>query len=89
VGPQVAGAILERFQRGAAPSAGPVDESTAARVPPAAVGEIAAAAEKKDPSIIDRISQAYARQPQLVKTLGKVALTVALAQIASRQRSSR
>jgi hypothetical protein len=88
VGPQVAGAILGRFQ-GAAPPAGPVDGSTAARVPPAAVSEIAAAAEKKDPSIIERISQAYARQPQLVKTLGKVALTVALAQIANRQRSSR
>jgi hypothetical protein len=89
VGPQVAGAILGRFQGSAAPPAGPVDEGTAARVPPAAVSEIAAAAEKKDPSIIERISQAYARQPQLVKTLGKVALTVALAQIASRQRSSR
>ena len=47
---------------------------------------MAAEAEKKDPSIVDRISQLYAQQPQLVKTLGAAALSVVLAQVLQRQR---
>jgi hypothetical protein len=90
-GPAVVASVLGRFGAGNAGKAvgagGAIDETTAAQIPPGAVTEIAAAAEKKDPSIVDRVSQAYAQQPQIVKTLGKVALTVALAQMAQKQLS--
>ncbi len=55
------------------------------QIPPDAVEEIAAQAEKKDPSVIDLVSNFYAEHPTLVKTLGAAALTVALSQIAKRQ----
>ena len=61
----------------------------AQRIPPDAVREIAEQAEKKDPSIIDRISHAYAEQPQIVKTLGKAALAVALGQMVQKQHANR
>jgi hypothetical protein len=51
------------------------------QISPDAVADLAAEAEKKDPSVIDRISDFYADQPQLVKTLGAAALGVALMQI--------
>jgi hypothetical protein len=56
----------------------------AQQVPPEAVEEIAAQAEKKDPSIIDTLSGFYAEHPTLVKTLGSAALAIALASIAQR-----
>ncbi len=57
----------------------------AEQVPVEAVEEIAAQAEKKDPSVIDQVSNFYAEHPTLVKTLGAAALTIALSQIAKRQ----
>lgn len=57
----------------------------AEQIPVEAVQQVAEEAEKKDPSVIDQISDVYARQPALVKTLGAAALTIALAKIASRQ----
>ena len=54
-------------------------------VPPEAVEEIAAQAEKRDPSVIDQVSNFYAEHPTLVKTLGAAALAIALSQIAKRQ----
>ncbi|MEK6281248.1 MAG: hypothetical protein AABN95_12925 [Acidobacteriota bacterium] len=55
------------------------------QISPEAVEEIAAQAEKRDPSVIDQVSNFYAEHPTLVKTLGAVALTIALSQIAKRQ----
>lgn len=57
----------------------------AEQIPPEAVEEIATQAEKKDPSVIDHVSDFYAAHPTLVKTLGAAALTIALSQIAKRQ----
>ncbi len=57
----------------------------AEQIPAGAVEEIAAQAEKKDPSVIDQVSKFYADHPTLVKTLGAAALTIALSQIAKRQ----
>ena len=57
----------------------------AEQIPADAVQEIAAQAEKKDPSVIDQISNFYSEHPTLVKTLGAAALTIALAKIAERQ----
>jgi hypothetical protein len=63
-----------------------VSAEAAAQVPASSVEAVAAEAEKKDPTIVDRISKFYADQPALVKTLGGLALTVALAKVAQRQR---
>jgi hypothetical protein len=60
----------------------------AEQIPADAVQEIAAQAEKKDPSVIDQVSNFYAEHPTLVKTLGAVALAIALAKIAERQQGS-
>ena len=63
-----------------------VTPDVAQQIPPEAVEDLAQQAEQQDPSIVDMISGFYARNPQLVKTLGAAALTIALAKIAqSRQ----
>ena len=46
---------------------------------------VAAEAEKKNSSVVDRISQFYADQPALIKTLGGLPLTGAMAKVAQRQ----
>ena len=65
-----------------------VTPEQAEQVPVGAVQEIAAQAEKKDPSVIDQVSSFYAEHPTLVKTLGAAALSIALARIAQRQQAS-
>lgn len=62
-----------------------VTPEQAAEIPPQAVEEVAAEAEKRDPTVVDMISNVYAQHPTLIKTLGAAALTVALAKIADRQ----
>lgn len=62
-----------------------LDPQQAQTVPPEAVQEIAAHAEKRNPSIVDQVSGFYAQHPTLIKSLGGAALTVALAKIAQRQ----
>ena len=61
-----------------------VTADDADQVDPQAVEEIAREAEKKDPSIIDKLSRVYAEQPQLLRTLGGVALAIALGRLAQR-----
>jgi hypothetical protein len=62
-----------------------ISPEVAEEIPSNSVEAVAAEAEKKDPSIVDRISQFYADQPALIKTLGGLALTVAMAKVAQRQ----
>ncbi len=62
-----------------------VTPEDAAQIPPEAVEEAAAHAEKHDPSIIDRVSEIYAEHPMLVKTLGAAALSMALSHLAKRR----
>ena len=62
-----------------------VTPEAAEQVSPQEVEEIAREAEKKDPSVIDRISQVYSQQPELLKVLGSVALGVALGKMAQRR----
>jgi len=61
-----------------------VTPEQAEAIPPQVVEEVAAEAEKRDPSVVDMISNVYAQHPTLIKTLGAAALTVALAKIADR-----
>lgn len=62
-----------------------VSPEAAQQVSPQAVQEIAEQAEQQDPSVVDMASNFYAQHPQLVKTLGAAAITIALAKIASAQ----
>jgi len=58
----------------------------AEQVSPEVAQEIAAHAEKHDPSIIDTVSNFYAEHPTLIKSLGSAALAITLAKIASSYR---
>jgi len=73
--------LLGNFSGGGQPQVTP---EMAEQIPPQAIEQIAAEAEKQDPSIIDRVSGFYAENPDVVKGLGAVALTVALAHLANR-----
>jgi hypothetical protein len=66
-----------------------VSPQVAEQIPTSSIEAMAAEAEKKDPSIVDRVSEFYAQQPAVVKTLGGLALTVALAKMAQRQAQGR
>jgi hypothetical protein len=62
-----------------------VTPEAADQLDPADVEEIAKEAEKKDPSVIDKISHVYAQQPQLIKVLGGAALAIALGRMAQKR----
>ena len=64
----------------------PITPETAAQIPASAVEEAAAQAQQHDPSIIERVSEIYAQHPTLVKTLGTVAMGIALSHLANRGR---
>jgi len=51
-------------------------------VSPEVVQQLAAHAEKSDPSLIDKASAFYSEHPALIKTLGGAALTIAMAKMA-------
>jgi len=63
----------------------PIPPAAAEQIPPDAIEALAHEAEQKDPSIIDRISHMYSEQPALIKTLGGMAMVVAMAKIAQAQ----
>lgn len=77
------GGVLGNILRGDGPPK--VTPEVAAQVTPQEVEEIAREAEKKDPSVIDRISDVYAQQPQLLKVLGGAALAIALGRMAQKR----
>jgi hypothetical protein len=88
LGPAVLAQILSRRGLGGmfgGGQPGPITPEVAAQVPPEAIQEAAEEAERKDPSIIDRLSRAYAEQPQIFKTLGAAALAIALGRLAQRK----
>lgn len=53
---------------------------------PEQLKEIAIAAEKKDPTVLDKVGSFYAQHPELVKMLGGAALAIALGQMANRMK---
>lgn len=53
---------------------------------PQQVQEIAVAAEKQDPSVLDKVGAYYAQHPEIVKVLGGAALAIALGQMATRMK---
>jgi len=88
---KVAGGALSGFGRMANPGAAPdvpptISPVDAEQVTPEQVREIAEEAQKKDPSVMDRVGGFYAEHPEIVKGLGGAALAIALGQIANRMR---
>jgi hypothetical protein len=85
-----AGAISQLMQSagvnlGGSPGSAQVTPEVAAQVSPEIAQQAAAQVAEHDPSIIDRVSEIYAQHPTLVKTLGAVAMSMALSHLASRR----
>ena len=86
----VAGGALGRFLQGKTDSrdSGAVTPNVSAadadQVSADEVREIATAAQKEDPGVLDRVGAYYAQHPEVVKVLGGAALAIALGQIATR-----
>jgi hypothetical protein len=80
---QAEGGLLDRILKGGGPPK--VTPEDVKDLRPEEVEEIAREAEKKDPSVIDRVSEIYAQQPELLKVLGGAALAIALGRVASRR----
>ena len=59
----------------------------ASEISPQQVQDLANHAERQSPGIFDKLGDFYAQHPDLVKTLGSAALTIALAKMANRMRS--
>jgi hypothetical protein len=75
------GALASLLQGGTAN----VTPEQAQQVSPEGVQQLAAQAEKHDPSIVDTASQFYAQHSTLIKTLGGAAMALALSHIAEKQ----
>ncbi|MGI9025400.1 MAG: hypothetical protein ACR2GP_07430 [Burkholderiaceae bacterium] len=85
----VAGGVLGRMLggggRGNDPSTTPaLTPEQASQLTPEQVRELATHAEQHDPSIVDKVGSFYGRHPQLVKSLGGIALAVILGRMARR-----
>jgi len=64
----------------------PITPEVAQQVSPEAVQEIAHEAEKRDPGVVDRVSDFYAQHPTLVKGLGAAALAFMMKNMAGQKR---
>lgn len=88
----VAGGALGRMLQGRAGAgasqadAAQVTANDASQLSPEQVREIAAEAQRQDPSVLDRVGALYAEHPEVLKVLGGAALAIALGQVATRMR---
>ena len=94
----IAGKVMSGLQQAKVPSAGGGDTQSsdvpspqitpqqAQQVTPQQISEITKRATEQDPTVLDRLGGFYAQHPDLVKTLGGAALTVALAKMAQGMR---
>ena len=80
------GGILGRMSIPAHAGPPSLSPEQASQMSPEEVQDIAAHAERHDPTVLDKIGSYYAEHPQLVKTLGSAALAIALAGVANRMR---
>ncbi len=81
------GALGSLLSAGSSAVPAAISPGQASQLTPAQVEQIAAHAEKQNPSVIDTMSNFYAQHSGLVKTLGSAALTIALAKIANRMKT--
>jgi hypothetical protein len=82
VKPLVDEGLLPRLANGSGHPAVPVDTVLAESLDTDVVRRLARAAAAEDPSVIDRMSEFFAVDPAAGRTLGGVALSVALSKIA-------
>lgn len=80
------GRLLQGLQGKGAPGQPALTPAEAEQLTPQQVREIAVAAEKKDPTVLDKVGGFYAQHPELVKMLGGAALAIALGQMATRMK---
>ena len=80
------GGVLGGLATGAGGGHVQVSPQQVSDISPSQVQDLANRAEQHSPGVFDRLGQFYAQHPQLVKTLGSAALTIALAKIADRSR---
>lgn len=81
----IAGGVLGNLFRGnEAPAA--VTPEQAATMTPQQAEQIATVAEQQNPSIVDRMGDFYAENPQLVKAIGGAALALLLGRVAQGMR---
>ena len=81
----LAGGVLGNLFRGnEAPAA--ITPEQAATMTPDQVEQIATAAEQQNPSIVDRMGDFYAENPQLVKAIGGAAIALLLGRVAQGMR---
>lgn len=78
------GGVLGQLTGGGTPQVTP---QQASQISPQQVQDLANHAEQHSPSVFDALGNFYARNPELVKTLGAAAVTIAMAKIAGRMRS--
>ena len=57
---------------------GGVTPEQANHIPPEQVQQMAAHAERQNPTVVDQVSSFYAQHPQVVKAVGGLALSIAL-----------
>jgi hypothetical protein len=79
--------LLNRLRSSLEPgvSGGTVTPQQASQVSPQEVQQMAAQAERRNPSIVDEVSSFYAQHPQVVKAVGGLAITVALQHMLGRR----
>lgn len=82
-GSSMLGGILGRIGSGQQVQ---LSEEEAGRISPEQVQELAQHAERENPGIVDHMSDFYAKNPTLVKSLGGAALAIALGKMAQRNR---
>ena len=73
------GGLSSMFSRGS------VTPEQASQVSPAQVQQMAAHAERENPSIVDQVSNFYAQHPQVMKAAGGLALSIALQHMLKRR----
>lgn len=64
---------------------GSITPEPASQISPNQVQQLAAHAERQNPSVVDEISSFYAQHPQIIKAIGGLALTVALQHMLKRR----
>ncbi|HVE89612.1 MAG TPA: hypothetical protein VNA44_07910 [Burkholderiaceae bacterium] len=86
----VAGGALGRLLQGLQAKGGAMQPTLTPteteQLTPQQMKEIAIAAEKTDPTVLDKVGGFYAQHPELVKMLGGAALAIALGQMATRMK---
>jgi len=74
--------LLERLLSSAQ---GNFTAQSAAQMSPEQVQQIAAQAEQRDPSVVDKVSSFYAQHPGVMQAVGGLALTIALQHMMKRR----